>query len=69
MCGEAKLRCHGEAVTEGLFFRAGQSPAPPHRLPKARASSVRGDVGIAPYVPSVESACVSLRVDKVVHSS
>ena len=36
----------------------GAEPRPYARLPKAHASYVRGDVGIAPYVPSTESVHV-----------
>ena len=35
--------------------RAGQSPAPTLHLPKAHASYVRGDVGIAPYGMTTDS--------------
>ena len=35
--------------------RAGQSPAPTLRLPKAYMFFMRGDVGIAPYAPPADS--------------
>ena len=34
-------------------------------MPRQRCG-IRGDVGIAPYVPSTESVCVSHRADRVV---
>ena len=34
-------------------------------MPRQRRG-IRGDVGIAPYVPSTESVCVSHRADRVV---
>ena len=34
-------------------------------MPRQRRG-IRGDVGIAPYVPSAESVCVSHRADRVV---
>ena len=44
-----------EAKKGAESHRAGQNPAPYARLPKAHASYVRGDVGIAPYGMTTDS--------------
>ena len=44
-----------QVLTEGLQKAGGVEPRPYARLPKAHASYVRGDVGIAPYGMTTDS--------------
>ena len=68
------LPCHSEPVTDvtGVGIRP---PSPPSQREVSRPKAVtegeicrgiRGDAGIAPYVPSTENVCVSHRTDRVV---